>query len=119
MEENVKSLLSRLLSMTTEGKLQWKHAGTENSFKLELDSATLVLAFMEMDPIIGESDAYNVLMYNGTGKPVELVTVGASEESTDYQLLSDLYAAVKEATTKRKSTIDKIFKELDDLDLPF
>lgn len=119
MEDNVRDLLSRVLSMTKDGKLQWGHANTEYSFKLELDSATLVLSFSELDPFIGQSNVYNVLMYNGTGKPVELVTIGSGEESKDYSLLSDLYAVVKESATQKKSTIDRIIKELDELDLPF
>lgn len=120
MEEKIAKVVASLVSMTEDGKLEWKYTNTENSFSIELDSASLVISYTAVDPFSMREDIYELTMYNGTGKPIELVSLGKSDAATgDYSMLSKLYNLAKEATNKKNSTLDKVLNELSLMDLPF
>lgn len=120
MDEKVARIIDSLVSMTEDGKLEWKYTNTENSYQLELDAATLVISFSEWVPLSNQDDCYSLIMYNGTGKPIELVSCSKNDDKPDeYSLLSRLYSLSKESTNKKNTTIDKILSELSLKDLPF
>lgn len=119
MESKVKRIIDHLLSMTKDGIVEWQYANSEDSYKLELDSATLIISYMDANPFTGNEQGYSLVMYNGTGKPIDLVSCSTNGNPEDYVVLSDLYALAKESTAKIQSTLDKLLKELGEKDLPF
>lgn len=119
MDEKIKSIINLLLSLTKERKIEWQYANSDDSFKIELNSATLVISYIECDPFTGKDCEYYINMYNGTGKPIELISLGVGDDPDDYQLLTKLHTIAKESTDKKLSTIEKVLDELTLKDLPF
>ena len=119
MDSKTKDIIEHLLSLTKDGKIEWQYANSENAFKIELNSATLVISYISSDFLSGEDDIYSLDMYNGTGKPIGLAALSRSDNQDDYQLLIRLFFAARESTDKKESTLDKILEELNLKDLPF
>ena len=120
MEKKIKEVVDRLIEMTSEGSLEWQLINTVNSYKLELDAATLVIFYLEYDDLTKKYKVYGLNMFNGTGKPIELVVIGFTDNRADYQLLERLFMLAKDSAQKKQSTIELILKELDEkTKLPF
>lgn len=120
MDDKTTIIIDSLISLTSAGKLEWQYTNTENSYKIELDSATLVISYSDYNPMSGQSSEYSLTMYNGTGKPIELVSIGTINNIQDgYSKMMTLYGLARESTNKRNSTLDKIISELSLKDIPF
>ena len=122
MEEELKSVIDLLLTLTKDGSIEWKYGSTENAFKVELNSAIIVITFFNSDLIAGKNDVYELTMFNGTGKAVELASLGVEDDNPDYQLLKQLFCVARESTSKKRETLSHVLKELKEIDqsrLPF
>ena len=110
-EKAGKNIVELLIEKTKEKKLEWKRGSSHNSFKVDLNSATVVVTYFPVDEK-GPS-VVHVGLFNGTGSAITLMHAQEGDEL--YTFLINLYSLAKDSCTKESETLENLLGELGSL----
>ena len=109
-------LVSRLIEITKDGRLEWRRSSSENQYILELDSASFTITeSMSMNTLT----AYTLIMYNDKNIEITIASGDTLVNQEDFQKLKTLYEAAIESCLKENATLKRVMEELERISLPF
>lgn len=118
MIERYKQIVKMLLSLTSEGKVEWEKTST-NEYKVSIGDNHISILYHEANMYMITTNAapdvpfFSLRLWNKDGTLMDSETAEKKEYgSTDYDNLESLYVAARRSCGKVYETLDDIISDL-------
>lgn len=109
MEERIKSLIQLLEKKTRGNDAVWSRTSSDNEFKIDINNSTITTDMWTVE----NTTYYEFVILNENGDTVERIAVGDDDPfSTEFEIVTNFYEAVRNSYFKVDETIENILKEL-------
>lgn len=118
MIEKYQQIVTMLLALTDEGKVEWEKTSS-NEYKVSIGSSSISILYHEASPNIFVVNStpdvtyLKLLLWNQNGELIDDVKIEKRDYgSTDYDNLMSLYTAARRQYGKVYVTLDTIISDL-------
>ena len=118
MIEKYQQIVTMLLTLTDEGRVEWEKTSS-SEYKVSIGSSSISILYHEASPYVFNVNSapdvtyLSLLLWNQNGELIDDVKIEKREYgSTDYDKLMSLYLAARRQYGKVYDTLDTIISDL-------
>jgi hypothetical protein len=115
--DKIASLIMALKDQTESGTITWDTTNRTTEYIVQFNSGSITTDAWHHEE--ANRDYADFIIYNANGEKIETLQFSKQSDNADYTILSELYKTIQRKLLKVDETIESIFNELKDKEIPF